>query len=165
MRGREALTESEARRLREALNDLSELEPPPVWGRIQQKLTRPERIAPRRWAVAAAIAAAAVIGVGLWRLMPARPPAAAEPPMVALKAQAARLEGALAVMPRSRLARGDTSLAAAQLEDRLAEVDALLKVDSAVLAPRDRQELWQRRVSLLDSLVRVRYVANAEQSL
>jgi len=44
-------------------------------------------------------------------------------------------------------------------------VDALLKVDSAVLAPRDRQELWQRRVSLLDSLVRVRYVANAEQSL
>jgi hypothetical protein len=165
MRGPEAVNDNDTRRLRAALNDLPELDPPPVWDRIEQRLLYRDALPAAHWPVAAALAAAGVIAVVLWRGMPFAPPAAPEPSVATLEAEASTLESALAVMPPSRLARGDTSLAAAQLEDRLAQVDAMLKADSSSLAPRDRQQLWQQRVRLLDSLVCVRYAANAERAL
>jgi hypothetical protein len=165
MRGPETVAESEARRLRAALINLPEIDPPPVWERIEQRLLYPEEFLAARWPLAASLAAAGIIAVVLWRALPFAPPAEPEPSVAMLEARATTLESALAVLPRSRLARGDTSLAAAQLEERLAEVDAILKADGSALAPRDRQQLWQQRVRLLDSLVCVRYAANAERAL
>jgi hypothetical protein len=153
------------RRLRAALSDLPELDPPPVWDRIQRRLMYPNAVLAARRPLAVSLAAAGAIAVVLWRAMPFAPPAVPEPSVATLEAQATTLERVLAVMPPARLVHGDTSLAAAQLEDRLAEVDAILKADGSELAPRDRQQLWQQRVRLLDSLICVRYAASAERAL
>src|SRR5215469_3424224 len=104
MRGPEAVTESEARRLRAALNDLRDMEPPPVWDRIERRLLRRNGIPVGRWPLAAALAAAGAIAVVLWRAVPVAPPAASEPSVAALEAEATTLESALAVIPPSRLA-------------------------------------------------------------
>jgi hypothetical protein len=165
MRGPETVADSETRRLRAALSDLPDIDPPPVWHRIEQRLTYPDVFLAARWPLAASLAAAAAIAVLLWRAMPFAPSTLPEPSVAVLEAQATTLESALAELPPSRLARGDSSLVAAQLEDRLAAVDAILKADGSELAPRDRQQLWQQRVRLLDSLVCVRYAANAERAL
>jgi len=164
MRSPEDVSHAESRRIRTALNALPEVEPPAAWQRIAARLDAGLRPARRGWAAAAVAAAISIITIALWR-QPRPPEAAADTdaPVAELKADAAALERALSALPQGRLVRGDTSLAAAQLEARLAQVDAVLKSDAGTLPPQDTQILLRQRVELLDSLVRVRYAETADR--
>jgi hypothetical protein len=91
----------------------------------------------------------------------ATPPTLATPLAVApreLVAESARLEALLAGLPERSTTRVGTAYTIAALEDQLAMVDdRLTTVSLEPHAPELAEGLWRERVTLLQSLVEVRY--------
>jgi hypothetical protein len=161
-----------------ALRALPEFAPPADgWQRIARR--RGARPARARLALGFALAtgALAIATLALWpalRHAPDEPPApaalvaaATEPePGPDLAARSADLERLLAVLPPSRASRASTALTASLLEDRIALVDERLSASAGeALPPAATRALLRERVTLLDSLVRVRYAASVGQTL
>jgi hypothetical protein len=111
------------------------------------------------------VLAAAVLSGGqpVPAVLPAAGPQLA-PPLDGLVAENTRLEAYLARLPQPGRTRVGTAYTVAALEDRLAVVDdRITTVSLEPHAPELAEELWRERVTLMDSLVRVRY-ANAVAS-
>jgi hypothetical protein len=87
---------------------------------------------------------------------------AVEPGVVSLagavRAENDRLEWVLATLPERHAMRGSTAYTVAVLEDRLVMLDdRLSRVTLEPNAPERAEKLWQERVEVMHSLVRVRY--------
>lgn len=120
--------------------------------------------------VAAALALAVLLPVLAGRVaspIPAvavtqNPPTASQ--LDGLVAQSQALEAALQqIAPRGQVLDGNTAATVASLENSLATVDARLSANSGS-SPRLRQALWTQRVTLMQSLVSVRYAADQSQA-
>lgn len=80
------------------------------------------------------------------------------PVAAAVRAENDRLEWVLATLPERHAMRGSTAFTVAELEDRLALLDdRLTRVTLEPNAPERAERLWQERVEVMHSLVRVRY--------
>lgn len=137
------------------------------WPAVQARL-RQERGARRlRWIGAAGLTAAASIALAL--VLPKLGPMAlpqpdaaavvAEQQLERVMQQSQTLEAAIdAYGPEQRVVDGRTGLIAADLEDRIAEVDRRLQVVELERQPAPADmllPLWKERVGLLDALVDV----------
>jgi hypothetical protein len=126
---------------------------PPSWQKIEQALAA--RARHRRWRYAAipvSVAAAALLAV---LVVTARMPARALPEssanVASLIAQSQALERA---RPARTTVRANWSATERGIAMRIADVDeAIADLDDAPVSPQQRQDLWQRRVDLLQSLV------------
>jgi hypothetical protein len=150
------------------LGVLAEFEPP-VAGWRAVLAARDEREARHnlRWPVmlAAGLLAAAA-GLGFWLQSTQQDLATATdavdqggvPMAAAMRAENDRLEWLLASLPERNAMRGSTAFTVAELEDRLAMLDDDLSlVTLEPNAPERAERLWQERVDVMHSLVRVRY--------
>ncbi len=80
------------------------------------------------------------------------------PVAAGMRAENDRLEWLLATLPERHAMRGSTAFTVAELEDRLALLDDRLSLVSLEPnAPERAERLWQERVEVMHSLVRVRY--------
>lgn len=169
-------TDEEQVAIARALRALPQLAPPADgWRRLARRLGGAPRRAPRFMVPALAAAALAVAALALAPLLrhapeqpaalaTAAPPAAG--PARELEARSADLERLLAALPPARVARASTASTAALLEDRIAFVDERLSASlDGALPPDAARALLRERVTLLDSLVRVRYAASVGQTL
>jgi hypothetical protein len=121
----------------------------------------------RNWPVAFAAAVLAAAAGLAWLLQPAGshlPDAGlttrglAGSTSKSVLAENARLEALLAALPETRVMRGSTAFTLAQLEDRIASVDdRLSRITLEPNAPEPAERLWRERVTLMNSLVQVRY--------
>jgi hypothetical protein len=83
-------------------------------------------------------------------------------PVGALVARSQELEAVLNGLPRPRVERAATSAAIDELQARIEVLDLQLSnADESGLSGPQTQQLWSRRVQLLDSLVSVRYAEQA----
>ncbi len=120
-----------------------------------------------RWpAMLAAGVLGAVTGLGFWLQSTQRTLATADiaaeaavvPVSAAVRAENDRLEWVLATLPERHAMRGSTAFTMVELEDHLALLDdRLSRVTLEPNAPERAEELWQERVDVMHSLVRVRY--------
>ena len=150
------------------LGALAEFEPPTAgWQAVLAAFAERETRQDQRWpAVLAAGVLAAAAGLGFWLQSTQQSLAAAaeavthggEPVAVAMRAENDRLEWLLATLPERNAMRGSTAFTVAELEDRLASLDDRLSLVSLEPnAPERAERLWQERVDVMHSLVRVRY--------
>ena len=159
--------------LRRQLEELPPIEPrQTLWQGVANRVMEPPRAA-FPWGQAIAIAAScvlaitlvmrsqvpepgsadAVVGDRFAEIVPSAPAAASGGDYVA---QSRQLEATLRAMPAApRVTRASTAGTIADLEDRIAMID--LKLSYPGLSPQGRQSLWQQRVRLMRTLVRVRY--------
>jgi dienelactone hydrolase len=110
----------------------------------------------RRWAAWGLAAAAALAGLVVFHPFSTEPAYAAE--LAQAKRQSASLETTLQNYdPDSRVESGRAAALAAELEDRIAAVDAELtrRNGGGVSGGRDLVSLWQDRVDLMQQLVDV----------
>ena len=132
------------------------------WPRVAARLNTVHRQRRIRWMTAGAMALAASLAMALLvkRPEPATPGAANQQELTSLQQRSRALEAAIgAYGPDSRVLDGRTSRVAADLEDRIADVDQRLQ-RTELTSPmggnaRDVMQLWQERVGLLDALVDV----------
>lgn len=120
-----------------------------------------------RWPTMLAAAVLAVAaGLGWWlqsaqRVLTTAPDAVEHggvPVAAEMRAANDRLEWLLATLPERHAMRGSTAYTVAELEDRLALLDDRLSLVSLEPnAPERAEKLWQERVDVMHSLVRVRY--------
>jgi len=169
-------------RLQARLRDLPELQPPrDLWRTVAvNAVGKPDRTRPR-WPLVVAVAASLVLGVALVVTTLQRPdegpmrgtttdliaatPAPASSVNGVTRAElletSRHLEAALRAMPAApQVTRASTALTIAELQDRILEVDFMLS--DPRLEPGREQALWQQRVTLMDTLMRVRYSQLAE---
>lgn len=137
------------------------------WPAVQERLRQEQRTRRLRWIGTAGLAAAASLALalvlpGAIRTTQSEPDAAAvaaEQQLEKMMRQSQTLEAAInAYGPEQRVIDGRTGLIAADLEDRIAEVDRRLQVVEleGQPAPADMLlPLWKERVGLLDALVDV----------
>jgi hypothetical protein len=112
-----------------------------------------------------AAAASVLVAIAVALLMAGGPQPGAEPdvasarvPLNSLVAENGRLEALLSQLPESRTTRIGTAYTVAAIEDRLALVDdRITTVTLEPYAPEVAEELWRERVTLMNSLVQVRY--------
>ncbi len=162
------------------LRELPELEPrQTLWEGVAARVIAPPR--PRvPWGQWAAVAASCLIAIGLVMRGPGTgaergnpgetpafaeivPSAAPSMPGVDYVAQSRQLEATLRALPAApRVTRASTAGTIADLEDRIAMID--LKLSHSGLSASSRQALWEQRVRLMQTLVRVRY-AQARDTL
>jgi hypothetical protein len=147
---------------------LAEFEPPAMkWQAVVAARNERESRQNLRWPtlLAAAVLAAAA-GLGWWLQSEQQALAtafdAAEqravPVAAGMRAENDRLEWLLATLPERHAMRGSTAFTVAELEDRLALLDdRLSRVTLEPNAPERADRLWQERVEVMHSLVRVRY--------
>lgn len=152
----------------ERLGALSEFEPPAAgWQAVLAARDARDARQTLRWPtmLAAAVLAAAT-GLGWWlqSAQSALTTAAdfaeqRDVPVAAdMRAENDRLEWLLATLPERHAMRGSTAFTVAELEDRLALLDDRLSLVSLEPnAPERAERLWQERVDVMHSLVRVRY--------
>ncbi len=163
--------------------------PPPraVWERISTQaeaegLWLRRGAAARRWPLAAAGLAAAVLLAVIW-LPPQLPqgPAASGGPFPtepawtaagngtgvgALRVRSAMLERDLRALPAApRVMRAGTAATIGELEDRIAAIDHALSVPEGSLTESEIESYWRERVRLMDSLVQLRYAQARRNSL
>ncbi len=150
------------------LGALSEFEPPAAGWRTVLS-ARDEREARHNGRLPALLAAgvlAAAAGLGFWLQSTQRTLVSAAdaversevPVAAAMRAENDRLEWLLATLPERYAMRGSTAFTLAELEDRLAMLDdRLSRVTLEPNAPERAEKLWQERVDVMHSLVRVRY--------
>ena len=114
----------------------------------------------------AAVVLAVAAGLGIWLQsaqralagLPAVGAAARVAVAADMRAENERLERILAALPERHALRGSTAFTVAELEDRLALVyDRLSRIVLEPNAPERAEELWRERVSVMTSLVQVRY--------
>lgn len=133
----------------------AETPPADSWARVATRLDA--RAAPARWPRWLAVAAVLALAVAVpWRLLerahvPATPQAAAiDPALPRLQAESAQLESLLAYARDERVASGSAAALSAQLDARVAAIDAALVEPG--LAPARQHTLWQQRVDALRTL-------------
>ena len=166
--------------LGQQLRKLPALEPrQTLWEGVAARVIDPPR--PRfPWGQWAAVAASCVLAVGLVMRDPGSgpveegpgdsppfaeivPSAPASIPGVDYVAQSRQLEATLRALPAApRVTRASTAGTIADLEDRIAMID--LKLSYPGLSADGRRALWEQRVRLMRTLVRVRY-AQARDTL
>lgn len=132
------------------------------WPRVSARIGRERRLRRIRWAsgisgIAAALLVAFVLGRQHGRDETAQ---ASEARLRELMARSQALEAAIgSYAPETRVLDGRTSRLAADLEDKIADVDdQLQRVDlqgRPEMIEMDKMQLWQERVGLLDALVDV----------
>ncbi|MFU8819942.1 MAG: anti-sigma factor family protein [Gammaproteobacteria bacterium] len=164
-------------RMRAQLRGLPELAPPgDLWRMVAVHAVARTRRPRRQWTQFAGLAAGLVLGVALLvNLAPrtgeaplrgtttdlvASTPAPASSVNGVTRAElletSRRLEAALRALPAApRVTRASTALTIAELQDRIYEVDLVLS--DPRLDPARERALWQQRVTLMDTLMRVRY--------
>jgi hypothetical protein len=144
--------------------------PASTWAGVQARLerraeARAQAPTPAAYGMAASLAVIALTAL----LFTGRPQGSAGQPTVdaapvpldGLVAQNARLEAYLADLPQPRTTRIGTAYTVAAIEDRLAYLDdRITAVALEPNAPEVAEDLWRERLTLMNSLVRVRY-ANA----
>ncbi len=131
------------------------------WPRVAARLNSVRRQRRIRWMAAGAMALAATLALALLVKRPV--PAAAtatQQELTSLQQRSRALEAAIgAYDPDARVLDGRTSRVAADLEDRIADVDRRLERTELAGPPGmsgpDVMQLWQERVGLLDALVDV----------
>ena len=143
-----------------ALRALPALRPPrDRWEGIREVILRDRGRRRRRYvgwgSLAAAAVAVLVVGVQVMGPGPGSTVSASD--LQALIEQSQQLEGALrAYDPTSRVLNGRAAGAVAELEDRIAVIDAGLAEAQGRSASRDEMmNLWRQRIQLMDELVRV----------
>ena len=151
--------------VRDGLAALRTLGTPPVpWADLRARPAgRAAQLRPDRYALPLTASIWLVLATAI--VLAGRPAATlapgAPPPSVApreLLAESERLEALLAQFPERSTTRIATAYTIAALEDRLAVVDdRLTAVSLEPHAPEVAEDLWQQRVTLLESLVEVRY--------
>jgi hypothetical protein len=164
-------------RMRARLRGLPELAPPgDLWRVIAVNAVARTRRPRRQWPQFVGLAAGLVLGVALLvNLAPrtgdepvrgtttdlvASTPAPASSVNGVTRAElletSRRLEAALRALPAApQVTRASTALTIAELQDRIYEVDLVLS--DPRLDPARERALWQQRVTLMNTLVRVRY--------
>lgn len=164
-------------RMRSRLRNLPQLDPPgDLWRMVAVNAVGRPRRARRPWLLAAGMAASIVLGAVLVFSIAQRPDAgpqrgtttdliAATPAPASsvngvtraeLLETSRRLEAALRALPAApQVTRASTALTIAELQDRIYDVDLLLS--DPRLDPGREHALWQQRVRLMDTLMRVRY--------
>lgn len=152
---------------REALQSLAGYEAPSDWSAIERRLARrPVRRRARHWAAAVALLVLGSVLVIAYQHPPrvagdsqplAR--AAPDPQIVALQQRSRALEHALQTLPsRPAIERVGTAATIDGLEQRIQWLDHHLSdAPDAGLDEEQAALLWQERVALLDTLVKVRY--------
>ncbi len=132
------------------------------WPRVAARVGARKRQQRIRWVTAGAMALAAslALAVVVRRPVAAAPVAASAPQLTALQQRSRALEAAIgAYGADARVLDGRTSRVAADLEDRIADVDRRLERTELTAPPGmrgpDVTQLWQERVGLLDALVDV----------
>ena len=159
-----------------ALRALPQVQPPAgAWAGIEAALARPAR--PHRALPALALIAVCLVAAAVvlsTRRLPEPVPAGiatgtvavADSPRALLIRRSANLERLLEALPAERAGRASTGYTAALLEDRIALVDERLSLaPQQPLSEASTEALWQERVTLLDSLMRVRYASSVGRSL
>lgn len=141
--------------------------PPAGWRAVLAARDEREARNNGRWpAMLAAGVLVAVTGLGFWLQSTQRTlatagiavEAAVIPVAAAVRAENDRLEWVLATLPERHAMRGSTAFTVVELEDRLAMLDdRLSRVTLEPNAPERAEKLWQERVDVMHSLVRVRY--------
>ena len=132
----------------------AETPPAESWTRVATRLDT--RQAPARWPrwLAAAAVLAVAVAVPWQRFEHAREPpaqmAAVDPSLSRLQAESAQLESLLAYARDERVASGSAAALSAQLDARVAAIDAALVEPG--LAPARQHALWQQRVDALRTL-------------
>lgn len=164
-------------RMRAQLRGLPELAPPgDLWRMVAVNAVSRTRGPRHSWPKLAGLAAGLVLGVALLvNLAPrtgdepargtttdlvASTPAPASSVNGVTRAElletSRRLEAALRALPAApQVTRASTALTIAELQDRIYEVDLVLS--DPRLDPARERALWQQRVTLMDTLMRVRY--------
>jgi hypothetical protein len=152
------------------LRALPQLDPPDdSWVAIQSRLAQPApggRFMIGRLAAVLALAVLSIITFVALRDDDA--PMVAEefelqpfdqPPVAELVAQSRQLEGLLQSLPaRPSIERVSTSVTIDTIEDRIQWLDfQLTSADDGALDEEQSRRLWSERVTLMDSLVKVRY--------
>lgn len=140
-----------------ALKALPEFRPPrDRWDTIRAEVASERRRA-RRWLGVSGIAAAAVmaLAVAVSQVANNNTQADTEQEMAALMEESQRLESMLQTVGQpGRVMNGITAAAIADLEDRIAFIDAgISEAQSRRYAPGDVRDLWEQRVSLMGALV------------
>ncbi len=136
------------------------------WPAVRARAARERRAQRQRWISVAGLMAAASMGLAVvlpqWNSSRAAPDAAAvaaEQQLQRMMQRSQALEAAItAYGPDGRVTDGRTGLIAADLEDRIADIDRRLQVVELQQQPLRTDEalpLWKERVGLLDALVDV----------
>ena len=132
------------------------------WRRVAARVSTVRRQQRIRWVTAGAMALAASLALALLvkRPVPAAPATSSAQELSSLMQRSRALEAAIgAYGPEARVLDGRTSRVAADLEDRIADVDRQLERTELAAPPGmggpDVTQLWQERVGLLDALVDV----------
>ena len=130
-----------------------EAPPSDAWPRFAARLDARRRA---RWPAWLAVAAALLLAIALpWTLRhpsapPGGTPVAGDPVLERLYAESAQLEALLAYARDDRVASGSAAALAAQIDARLAAIDAALAQPS--LTPAEQHALWRERVETLRAL-------------
>jgi len=140
-----------------ALKSLPEFHPPrDRWDTVRSQVVN-ERNRTRRWIGLSGVAAAAVIAVavGFSQFAVQGAETVVEQQMIDLIAESQRLEGVLHTVGQDgRVMNGITAAAIADLEDRIAFIDAgIFEAQSRRYTTADMRGLWEQRVSLMGALV------------
>lgn len=131
------------------------------WPRVAGRINAVHRQRRIRWMTAGAMALAASLALALLVKRPVvAPVTASQQELSTLQQRSRALEAAIgAYEPDTRVLDGRTSRVAADLEDRIADVDRRLERTELAGPPGmygpDVMQLWQERVGLLDALVDV----------
>jgi hypothetical protein len=132
------------------------------WPRVAARLSTVRRQRRIRWISAGAMALAASLMLGLLmkRSATTLAPAASDQELSSLMQRSRALQAAISAYgPDDRVLDGRTSRVAADLEDRIADVDRRLERTELAAPPGTNgpgvTQLWQERVGLLDALVDV----------
>jgi hypothetical protein len=139
--------------------------PPGAWAGAQARVAERasgRMASPTQLAMAASLLVMLAAAALLVRLPQGTAPAdravPAAPPIDGLVAENARLEAVLAGLPHSHTTRVGSAYAVAAIEDRLALLDdTITTVSLEPHAPETAEDLWRERVTLMNSLVQVRY--------
>lgn len=150
----------------QALRSLPTFAAPAVWPAIRASASQPRAHGSRRaWLGGAAAAAIAVLGV-LFAVADRQQPSSGEqdsmiavdPHVMSLQERSRVLEDTLQSLPRPALVRAGTAATIDGLEQRIRWVDHHLSgAPESELDGEQTAQLWQERVALLDTLVKVRY--------
>jgi len=132
------------------------------WPRVAARVNTARRQRRVRWMTAGAMALAASLALALLvkRPVPAAAATSSARELSSLQQRSRALEAAIgAYGPDARVLDGRTSRVAADLEDRIADVDRRMERTELAAPPGmggpDLTQLWQERVGLLDALVDV----------
>jgi hypothetical protein len=126
------------------------------WPEIRAGVMAARQRRNRRWVEWSLAAAAALVGVLIFR--PFTPPSASAEDLAQARAASAQLEQTLnSSQAEGRVVSGRDAALIAQIEDQIATIDGQL-AGQGTTAVDAQLQLWQQRVDLMNQLVQVRVV-------